>query len=104
VTNVHAVLDPVSPAAPNAVVVSEGMSHGASVCFQGENSTTGPQALIYSSAPSGGNATWDDRTLKMGFFAGLLAGSDPLVLDDTPSHYAVLVGSKKFDDHPENAN
>jgi len=101
VTNVHAAL---GGATPNAVIVSEGMSHGASVFFQGENTSTGPEGIIYSSAPSGGNQTWDDRTLKMAFFAGVLAGSEPLVLDDTPSHYVVLAGSKKFDDNPDTAD
>ena len=37
-----------------------------------------PQAIIYSSAPKGGNSTWDDRTLKVGLFA---AGTTPAVLD-----------------------
>jgi hypothetical protein len=98
VTNVHEALN---GATPLAFVVSEGMSHGASVGFVGDGTPAGAQALVYSSAPKGGNTTWDDRTLKVGLFA---SGTQPAVLDPTPSHYVVHGGGRKLDDDPDTAN
>ncbi|MHC4931144.1 MAG: hypothetical protein ACYTGV_03015, partial [Planctomycetota bacterium] len=99
VTNVHAVLE--EGAIPMAFVVSGGMSHGSTVAFVGENTPTGPQAVIYSSAASGGNGTWDDRTLKINL---LTPGGVAQVLDETESHYVVLAGTRKIDDDPEGGN
>ena len=73
------------------------MSHGASYAFVGEGSSTGPQALVYSAGPKGGNTTWDDRQLWLGL---LVDGASPFLLDSTKSHYAVLGGSRKIDDNP----
>jgi len=95
VTNVHDVL---AGAAPNDFIVSSQASHGASVAFVGENTATGPQALIYSSAPKGSNQTWDDRTLKLVL---LTPGAVPDVVDSTRSHYVVLAGSRILTDDPD---
>jgi len=99
VTNVHDVLD--EGEVPMAFLVSAGMSHGSTVALVGENTSTGPQAVIYSSAAKGGNGTWDDRTLKINLLA---QGGVPVVLDDTQSHYVVLAGTRKLDDDPESGN
>jgi hypothetical protein len=103
VTNVHAVL--AGTAAPDAFVLSAGRSHGSTVAFIGENTATGPQAIIYSADNEGntdtGNRTWDDRVLKL----GLLAPNSPAAtVDSTPSHYVVLGGSRKLDDNPDDGN
>jgi len=98
VNNVHAVLD---GAAPNAFVVSSGQSHGTSVAFVGEGSAAGPQAIVYSAGPSGGNQTWDDRTL---YAAPLVPGAAPSLMDGTKSHYTVLAGKRKLDDDFQTAD
>jgi hypothetical protein len=99
VTNVHAAL---GGAAPNAFFVSEDKSHGTTVAFVGEGTSTGPQALIFSAGPKGtNNQTWDDRQL---WLTVLAPGAVPALLDPTQSHYAVLGGSRKLDDDPNTAN
>jgi hypothetical protein len=98
VTNVHDVLD---GAQPQAFIVSGGMSHGSSVAFVGENTATGPQALVYSSASKGDNKTWVDRTLKIGLLA---PGASPQEIDGTKSHYFVLGGSRVLGDVPTDGN
>ena len=60
-----------------------------------------PQALIFSSAASGGGQTWDDRTLKVTVLA---QGATPEVLDGTASHYAVIGAGRKIDDTHTNAD
>ncbi|MCI0635432.1 MAG: hypothetical protein L0206_16180, partial [Actinobacteria bacterium] len=99
VNNLHAVL---AGGAPSAFIVSQAMSHGASVAFVGEGTTGGPQAIIFSSAASGtSNATWSTRTLKS---LPLAAGAVPTVLDNTQSHAIVLTGGRKLDDNPNTAD
>ena len=92
--NVHAAL---AGAAPVAFIVSEGMSHGASVAFVGEGTPAGPQAIIYSAASSGNNTTWDDRKLLS---AALSEGALPTQLDPFTSYYGVLGGTRPTDDDP----
>jgi hypothetical protein len=99
VNNLHAVL---GGGAPSAFIVSQAMSHGASVAFVGEGTEAGPQALIFSSAASGtSNATWSTRTLKS---LPLAAGAVPTVLDSTQSHTVVLAGGRKLNDNPNTAD
>jgi len=98
VANVHAALDGVTP---DAFFVSEAMSHGSSVAFVGEATATGPQALVFSAGPPGGNQSWDDRTLR----ASLLRPGGPAeILDKTESHYVVLAGARKLDDDPDTSD
>jgi hypothetical protein len=103
VTNVHAAL--AGTEAPRSFVLSAGRSHGATYAFVGENTPTGPQALIYSADDSNttdtGNRTWDDRMLKMGVIA---PNTPPSILDSTRSHYVVLAGARKTDDDPNSSN
>jgi hypothetical protein len=103
VINVHAVL--AGTQTPNAFILSAARSHGSTVAFVGENTATGPQAIIYSSDNAGntdtGNRTWDDRVLKMGLLA---PNSPPATVDSTPSHYAVFGGARKLDDDPNSGS
>jgi hypothetical protein len=86
---------------PDAFVVSEGRSHGASLAFVGECSLGGPQALVFSSGPSGAtNMTWATRTLLV---APLVPGATATPLDHTPSHHAVLAAGRKEDDDATSA-
>ncbi len=99
VNNLHAVV--FGGAAPNAFMVSEDRSHGASVAFIGEGTISGPQVVVFSAADqTGGNETWDDRTLR----AGQLSpggGDTAAVMDSIRSHYAVIVAGRKLDDNPD---
>jgi len=99
VNNVHAVL--AGTEAPNAFVVSAGKSNGTSVAFVGEGTSAGPQAIIFSTAASGGNQTWDDRQLMS---AALVPGAIPSTLDATKSHYVILAGKRTLDDDWQTAN
>ncbi len=93
VRNVRAVFQ---GATPDAFVVSEGRSHGASLAFVGEGAPGGPQAVVYSAGPAGTtNASWATRTL---LGAPLAPGAVATPLDSTPSHYAVLAAGRKEDD------
>jgi hypothetical protein len=93
VTNIHAVLD---GAAPQAIVVSAGQSHGATVAFVGDGTLAGPQALIYSAGTaSSSNTSWSTRSLKA---VPLVSGAVPASLDNTQSTYSVLTGGRKLDD------
>jgi hypothetical protein len=92
VTNIHDVL---AGGVPNDFIVSAGRSHGSSVAFIGEGTNAGAQAVIFSAAPSGANATWAQRTLNVSV---LQAGSTAVILDSTQSHYVVLAGGRKLDD------
>jgi len=96
--NVHQAL---AGSPPNNFIVSAGQSHGSTMAFIGEGSASGPQAVVFSSAPSGGNDTWDDRTLKA---AVLAANATAVELDNARSHYAVLAGARRLDDDPNSAN
>lgn len=98
VTNVHAVL---AGSAPTAIRLVSGQSLGSSVAFVGEGTSTGPQAVIFSSAPTGATTTWRDRTLKIVVMA---TGAVPEVLDSTASHYVVLSGGRTLHDNPLTAN
>jgi hypothetical protein len=98
VANVHAALDGVTP---DAFLVSEAMSHGSSVAFVGEATATGPQALVFSAGPPGGNQSWDDRTLRSSL---LRPGGQAEILDKTESHYVVLAGARKLDDDPDTSD
>ncbi|HEX5138448.1 MAG TPA: hypothetical protein VFY93_15850, partial [Planctomycetota bacterium] len=99
VTNIHDVL---AGATPNAIVVSAGQSHGSTVAFVGDVTPAGPQALIYSAAPSGtSNSQWAQRNLKA---VPLVAGAIPATLDATKSTYAVLSGGRKLDDDATSAD
>ena len=82
-------------------IISEGMSHGSSVAFVGENTVTGPQAVVFSAGDKGTNTSWDDRQLKIGL---LVPGAPALVLDATKSHYVVLSGDRKVDDDPNTSD
>jgi hypothetical protein len=94
VTNIHGVLE---GAAPDAVVVSAGQSHGATVAFVGDGTIAGPQAIIYSSGDAGSsNSTWATRTLKA---VPLVSGAVPASLDNAQSTYAVLTGGRQLDDN-----
>jgi hypothetical protein len=88
--------------APNAFIVSDAQSHGASVAFVGDGTAAGPQALIFSAAASSSsNASWTTRVLKA---APLAPGAVPTILDNTASHYAVLSGGRKLDDDATTAD
>jgi len=95
VTNLHEVL---AGGTPNALVVSQGQSHGASIAFVGEGTGGGPQAIVYSSGSAGSsNTTWSTRTLKS---IALVPGAVPTVLDTTQSHTVVLAAGRKLADNP----
>jgi len=99
VTNIHEVI---AGGTPNAILVSENMSHGASVAFVGDGSPAGPQAIIFSSGTaSSSNSSWTGRTLKA---APLVSGAIATVLDSVGSHYVVLSGGRKLDDDPTNSD
>ena len=98
VTNVHNVL---RGATPNAFVISEKASHGASVALVGEGTATGAQAIIYSYATATGNSSWDDRRL---YVSVLAANASRTALDQTQSHYAVIAGGRKLNDNPNTAD
>jgi hypothetical protein len=88
-------------ATPEAFVVSEGRSHGASVAFVGEGALAGPQAVVFSSGPPGAtNASWTSRVLLV---APLAPAAVATPLDSTTSHYAVLAGGRKEDDDATSA-
>jgi len=93
VTNIHGVL--FSGEAPRAFVVSEDKSHGSTVALIGEGTSVGPQAVVFSSGPSGGNASWTTRTLKVAILADR---PTPDEVDSTQSHYVVLSAFRKIDD------
>jgi len=96
------VRDAIEGATPDAFVVSQGKSHGASVAFVGEGAGGGPQTLLFSAGPAAAtNASWASRTL---FAVPLSAGSVPTGLDGTASHYAVLAAGRKEDDDPATAD
>jgi hypothetical protein len=93
VTNLHAVL---AGATPNALIVSDGQSHGTTVAFVGDGTPAGPQALIFSSTTaSTSNTSWPSRTMKSVFLA---SGAVPSVIDSTQSVYAVIAGTRKTND------
>jgi hypothetical protein len=99
VTNIHAVLN---GATPNAIILSTGQSHGASVAFVGDGTPAGPQALIYSAAASStSNSSWATRTLKSIFLA---TGAIPSQLDNTQSVYEVLAGGRTINDIAADGN
>jgi len=99
VTNIHEVL---AGGTPNAINVSENMSHGATVAFVGDGSPGGPQAIIFSSGPaSSSNSSWTGRSLKA---APLVSGATASVLDSVNSHYVVLAGGRKIDDNPNTSD
>ncbi|HEX5135740.1 MAG TPA: hypothetical protein VFY93_02125 [Planctomycetota bacterium] len=99
VTNLHEVL---AGGTPNALVVSQGQSHGTSVAFIGEGTGSGPQSIVYSSgSPGTSNTTWATRTLKS---VRLTSGAIPIVLDATQSHTVVLAGGRRLNDDPATAD
>ncbi len=99
VRNVHAV---VTGAAPIAIIVSSGQSHGATVALVGDGTAAGAQAVVFSAGTSSSsNTSWSTRTLKA---APLATGAVPTVLDNTTSHYAVLTGGRKLDDNATTAD
>ena len=61
----------------------------------------GPQALVFSHATKGTNATWDDRVLVI---AQLVPNAVRTTEDNTRSHYVVLAGTRKLDDDPLSGN
>ncbi len=102
VNNLHAVV--FGGAAPNAFMISEDRSHGATVAFIGEGTISGPQVVVYSAADQvGGNETWDDRTLRAAQLAPG-AGAIATVIDSVRSHYAVIVAGRKLNDNPDTAD
>jgi hypothetical protein len=99
VRNIQAVL---GGAAPSAFIVSAAQSHGATVAFVGDGTSAGPQAIVFSAAPSSSsNTSWATRTLKA---APIAPGAVPTVLDSTTSHYAVLSGGRKLNDNATTAD
>ncbi|MEE8105796.1 MAG: hypothetical protein V3T86_09710 [Planctomycetota bacterium] len=94
ITNVH---DALAGDVPISVVVSEGASHGATVALVGQGTANGPRAVVFSSADSGDNRTWDDRTLKLGL---LQPGCEPVTLDPTRSFYGILSAHRVVSDNP----
>jgi len=102
VTNIHAVV--FGGADPNAFMLSEDRSHGATVAFIGEGTTSGPQVVVFSASDStGGNETWDDRTLRVAQLAPN-GGDSAVVIDSVRSHYAVIVAGRELDDDPDTGN
>jgi hypothetical protein len=100
VTNIHAVV--YGGATASAFYVSQAQSHGSTVAFVGEGTTSGPQAIIFSSgASSTSNSSWATRTLKA---SPLVAGQNPTTMDSTQSHYVVLDGGRLTTDDPDNGN
>ena len=92
VTNIHAVL---GGATPDAFIVSADQSHGSTVALMGDGSGSTPFGIVFSSADSGANSTWEERTLKL---VPLAPGANATPLDTVESHYVVLAGDRTLDD------
>jgi len=98
---VRNVREAVLGATPDAFVVSEDRSHGASLAFVGEGALAGPQAVVFSSGPAGvTNTSWTERTLLV---APLAQAAVAAPLDQTPSHYAVLAAGRREGDDATSA-